>query len=108
MVRFQHQISVVKFGHAAARPVEPWMPPPQPDQFLMKPIGRPAERRQIGRRRGKRRADRVVASGAGLLAAPKSLLISGIDRRHATTRQKDDERGCEVPLVDELARNPRY
>ena len=35
MVRFQHQISVVKFGHAAARPVEPWMLPPQPDQFLM-------------------------------------------------------------------------
>src|SRR5881398_1989143 len=88
---FERDIGVAKLRYAATRLEEPRMPSPQPDQLLMKPVDRPAERRQTRRRRRKCRADRVVSPRAVLLDSPKRLLVAGIDRRQAAARHQDDQ-----------------
>src|SRR5258708_18833078 len=96
---FERKVGIAKLRHAATRFVEPRMPPPQPDQFLMKPVKRPAERCQARRRRRKCRADRIVSSGPRLLDSPKRLLVAGIDRRQTAASHQDDQRMGKMPLI---------
>src|SRR5882724_9341171 len=104
---FERDIGVAKLRYAATRLVEPRMPPPQPDQLLMKPVDRPTELRQIRRRRRKCRADRIVSPGPLLLNSPKRLLVAGIDRRQAAASHQDDQRMGKVSFIPQLAGDPR-
>src|SRR5437868_7165922 len=101
---FEREIGFAKLNHAAMGLVEPRMPSPQTDQLLMKSVGRPAERRQICRRRRKDRTDRVVPAGTVLLDSPKSLFVAGIDRRQTAASHLDDQRVGKVSLIEKLTR----
>src|SRR3977135_944569 len=107
MERFEREIGVAKLSHAAARFVEPGRRSPHPDQILMKPVGRPAERRQIRWRRGKRGTDRIVAAGTALLDPPEGLYVAGIDRRRTAASHQGDQRVGKMPLIQKLTRDTR-
>src|SRR5437762_13061829 len=102
MERFEREIGVAECRYSGTRPVKPRIMSPQPDQLLVKPVGRPAERGQVRSRFGKCWADRVVPSGAVLLDTPKRLLVAGINRRQAAARHQDDQRMGKVPFIPQL------
>jgi DNA-binding NarL/FixJ family response regulator len=66
-----------------ARPRQPRMPPPEPDQPLVQPVDRPPLRRQVSRGCRESGTDLVVPAGPVLLEPAEPLLVPVVDARHA-------------------------